>query len=315
MKRLLQHLAFGLLSLSAAAALSSSSCGGASSNDPEVVPELSTDKEELAASYEATELTVNVTANCEWGVSSGATDWCTVSPSGGLSGSSTVKVSLTENFTRDARETVLTFRFGSARKTVNVKQECKEDGVNIPTGYKLVWQDEFNTSGSSTPDSDKWWYETGSSGWGNNELQNYVADGMYNGVKIAEVSDGTLKITAQKIGGKVQSVRMNTKESWTYGYFEARLKLPKGKGTWPAFWMMPKNYHSWPADGEIDIMEEVGYNPEYVSSSIHCTAYNHPKNTQKPTSSFSRARSQSSIPTLWNGLPKRWTSSLTERST
>ena len=116
---------------------------------------------------------------------------------------------------------------------------------------------------------------------GNNELQNYVADGMYNGVKIAEVSDGTLKITAQKIGGKVQSVRMNTKESWTYGYFEARLKLPKGKGTWPAFWMMPKNYHSWPADGEIDIMEEVGYNPEYVSSSIHCTAYNHPKNTQK----------------------------------
>ena len=139
MKRLLQYLAFGLLSLSAAAALSSSSCGGASSNDPEVVPELSTDKEELAASYEATELTVNVTANCEWGVSSGATDWCTVSPSGGLSGSSTVKVSLTENFTRDARETVLTFRFGSARKTMNVKQECKEDGVNIPAGYKLVW--------------------------------------------------------------------------------------------------------------------------------------------------------------------------------
>ena len=95
MKRLLQYLAFGLLWLSAAAALSASSCGGASSNDPEVVPELSTDKEELAASYEATELTVNVTANCEWGVSSGATDWCTVSPSGGLSGSSTVKVSLT----------------------------------------------------------------------------------------------------------------------------------------------------------------------------------------------------------------------------
>ncbi|HBH09596.1 MAG TPA: licheninase, partial [Rikenellaceae bacterium] len=198
-----------MLSLSAAAALSSSSCGG-SSSDPEVVPELTTDKEGLTASYEASEIKINVTANCEWGVSSGAADWCTVSPSGGLSGNSTVKISLTENFTRDARETVLTFRFGSSRKTVSVRQDCKEDGVNIPAGYKLVWQDEFNTSSSSTPDSDKWWYETGDSGWGNNELQDYVADGLYNGVKIAEVSDGTLKITAQKIGGKIRSVRMNT---------------------------------------------------------------------------------------------------------
>ena len=64
---------------------------------------------------------------------------------------------------------------------------------------------------------------------------------------------------------------MNTQKSWTYGYFEARLKLPTGKGTWPAFWMMPKNFTSWPGDGEVDIMEEVGYHPNYVSSSIHCT--------------------------------------------
>jgi beta-glucanase (GH16 family) len=62
---------------------------------------------------------------------------------------------------------------------------------------------------------------------------------------------------------------------------EARLKLPKGKGTWPAFWMMPKNYVSWPGSGEIDIMEEVGYNPNYTSSSIHCDAYNHTLGTQK----------------------------------
>ena len=95
---------------------------------------------------------------------------------------------------------------------------------------------------------------------GNNELQNYVA-GSVDGEQLAVVSDGTFKIIAKKINNKVHSIRINTNESWQYGYFEARLKLPSGKGTWPAFWMMPKNYTSWPACGEIDIMEEVGYRP------------------------------------------------------
>ncbi|WP_347084040.1 glycoside hydrolase family 16 protein, partial [Bacteroides thetaiotaomicron] len=76
------------------------------------------------------------------------------------------------------------------------------------------------------------------------------------------------------------------KESWKYGYFEARLKLPTGKGTWPAFWMMPKNYTAWPDDGEIDIMEEVGYNANYVSSAIHCKAYHHSIGTQKTGETF-----------------------------
>jgi beta-glucanase (GH16 family) len=79
---------------------------------------------------------------------------------------------------------------------------------------------------------------------------------------------------------------MNTARSWTYGYFEARLKLPVGKGTWPAFWMMPKNFTAWPDDGEIDIMEEVGYRPNYVSSSIHCKAYNHSIGTQKTAEKY-----------------------------
>ncbi|MDE6711925.1 MAG: glycoside hydrolase family 16 protein, partial [Alistipes sp.] len=78
--------------------------------------------------------------------------------------------------------------------------------------------------------------------------------------------------------------------------FEARLKLCTGKGTWPAFWMMPKNFTSWPGDGEIDIMEEVGYNPNYVSSSIHCNAYNHPNNTQK-THEFLLATAQTEFHT------------------
>lgn len=61
---------------------------------------------------------------------------------------------------------------------------------------------------------------------------------------------------------------------WKYGYIEASIKLPKGKGTWPAFWMMPVNFQQWPGDGEIDIMESVGYDPDVVVSTIHCTKYN-----------------------------------------
>lgn len=156
-----------------------------------------------------------------------------------------------------------------------------EPSIPTPAGYELVWHDEFDTEGVSSPSADDWWYETGDGGWGNNELQDYVSGGKYNGTRIAEVSDGTLKITAQKIDGKVRSVRMNTVQSWTYGYFEGRLKLCKGKGTWPAFWMMPKNFRAWPDDGEIDIMEHVGYHENYVSSSIHCKAYYHSIGTQK----------------------------------
>lgn len=155
-----------------------------------------------------------------------------------------------------------------------------EPEIPTPAGYRLVWQDEFNTSGRRLPDNSKWWYETGGGGWGNNEKQTYVS-GRQGRDTVAMVSDGTLKIVAQKVGGEVLSVRMNTIDSWTYGYFEASLKLPVGKGTWPAFWMMPKNFTRWPGDGEIDIMEHVGYHPNYVSSSIHCQAYYHSIGTQK----------------------------------
>lgn len=155
-----------------------------------------------------------------------------------------------------------------------------EPEIPTPAGYRLVWQDEFNSAGRRLPDNAKWWYETGGGGWGNNEKQTYVS-GREGKDTVALVSDGTLKITAKKVGDKVLSVRMNTVDSWTYGYFEASLKLPVGKGTWPAFWMMPKNFTRWPGDGEIDIMEHVGYHPNYVSSSIHCQAYYHSIGTQK----------------------------------
>lgn len=153
--------------------------------------------------------------------------------------------------------------------------------TTAPKGYHLVWKDEFNTSKHSLP-SHQWWYETGDKGWGNHELENYVKAVNGNDT-CALVSDGTLKIVARPSSGKVCSVRMNTNKSWKYGYFEAKMKLPGGLGTWPAFWMMPKNNKSWPHDGEIDIMEEVGLNPNNIHCTIHCGAYNHVLGTQKGT--------------------------------
>lgn len=155
-----------------------------------------------------------------------------------------------------------------------------EPDIVVPDGYKLVWHDEFADASLSMPDESRWWYEVWEPGYVNGELQRYVAGKQGNAIA-AEVSDGVLKIHAMKVGNEVISARVNTKESWTYGYFEAKLKLPKGKGTWPAFWMMPKVDSTWPDCGEIDIMEEVGYHPNYVSSSIHCKSYNHIIGTQK----------------------------------
>lgn len=155
-----------------------------------------------------------------------------------------------------------------------------EPEIPTPAGYTLVWQDEFNESSNGLPLTSKWWYETAEPGWVNNELQTYIA-GRKGDIVTADVSDGTLKIRAIKDGNRVYSARINTTSNWTYGYFEARLKLPKGKGTWPAFWMMPSVWSGWPEGGEIDIMEHVGCVPTEVSSSIHCKSYYHAINTQK----------------------------------
>lgn len=155
--------------------------------------------------------------------------------------------------------------------------------IVAPEGYTLVWNDEFDTPSVggkyAMPDTERWWYETGANGWGNDELQHYVA-GSVGDIPLAEISDGTLKITAREVDGTVYSIRMNSCEAWTYGWFEARLKLPEGRGGWPAFWMMPQNFTAWPDDGEIDIMEEVGYDPDNIHFSVHTRALNHILNTQ-----------------------------------
>ncbi len=144
-----------------------------------------------------------------------------------------------------------------------------------------VWADEFDYNG--LPDPAKWGYDLGGGGWGNNELQ-YYTDKLEN----AQVANGLLSVIAKKedMGGRnYTSARLVSKGKgdFLYGRFEIKAKLPPGKGTWPAIWMLPTDwaYGGWPKSGEIDIMEHVGYDPNKVHMSVHTESYNHSINTQK----------------------------------
>ena len=176
--------------------------------------------------------------------------------------------------------------YAEAQCTVTVK-EASHPVIPDPDadkeGYRLVWRDEFN---GASLDTAKWGYQTGikdiygsSVGpnyWGNNELQYYTEDAV-------SVADGSLKITAtkqQQDDRPYTSGRILTRDnaSFTYGYFEARMKTPTGSGMWPAFWMLPQpsspansenEYGGWPANGEIDIMEAKGRLENKVDTTLH----------------------------------------------
>lgn len=147
--------------------------------------------------------------------------------------------------------------------------------------WKLVWSDEFNYTG--LPNPAKWNYDVGGHGWGNNELQYYTQKRLAN----SRVENGMLVIEARKEnfeGKEYSSARLVTKGKgdWQYGKIEVRAKIPAGLGTWPAIWMLgSKTPLAWPDDGEIDIMEHVGWNPSYIHGSIHCKKFNHILGTQK----------------------------------
>ncbi len=150
----------------------------------------------------------------------------------------------------------------------------------------LVWQDEFN--GSGLPDEEKWGYDVGGNGWGNNELQYYTQADTNN----ARVEDGKLIIEAHKetySNNDYTSARLITKNKgdWKYGRFEIKAKVPAGRGTWPAIWMLPTDweYGGWPSSGEIDIMEYVGYQPNTIHQSVHTQEYNHLNGTEITNSS------------------------------
>ena len=138
---------------------------------------------------------------------------------------------------------------------------------------KLVYSDEFE-GGDGDIDHNRWTREVHEAGWTNEEAQSYTdrIDNSY-------LEDGKLVIKAMKESygnGQYTSARLISKESFLYGKFDIVAKLPTGEGTWPAIWMMPSDnlYGEWPKSGEIDIMENVGKEPEWIHGSLHSEKYN-----------------------------------------
>lgn len=145
----------------------------------------------------------------------------------------------------------------------------KSISVTVTVAMALIWSDEFDTPGA--PDPSKWGYDIGAGGWGNNELQYYT-----NRLENAAVSNGTLKIVLKAesfSGSNYTSARILTrgKFSFKYGKVEVRAKLPAGGGTWPAIWSLGNNFPtvSWPACGEMDIMEHVGNQLNKIFGTVH----------------------------------------------
>jgi beta-glucanase (GH16 family) len=179
------------------------------------------------------------------------------------------------------------------------------------TDWRLVWSDEFDHDG--LPDPAKWSYNVGGHGWGNRELQYYTEQRKEN----ARVENGNLIIEARSEdleGRHYTSARLvsRNKGDWTYGRFEVRAKLPSGRGTWPAIWMLPtqKSYGGggWPDNGEIDIMEHVGFDPDVIHGTAHTQAYNHKIGTQKGGKlSVRGARSEFNVYAVeWTPEEIRW---------
>lgn len=229
---------------------------------------------ELSVPAEGGSVTTHVASSHEFAVYTG-NEWLSASPSNSVGKESDITITAKANESSESRDGYVIIWSGGTRDSVHVAQDAKkatppaeDDDIKCPIeGYSLVWHDEFDGDELSSD----WTCATGKgdNGWGNNEIQYYTAEN-------ATVADGKLTITLADDGGTVKSSRIYGKVNtgWKYGYFEARMKLPTGKGTWPAFWMMPVNFTGWPADGEIDIMEEVGYNPNVIHSTIHCNKYN-----------------------------------------
>ncbi len=157
-------------------------------------------------------------------------------------------------------------------------QTSAAPSLAVPAGWRLSWAEEFDRPG--LPDPTRWVHDTvrNKDGWYNNEKQYYSGSRAENAV----VEGGRLVITARRErltqqpdwgGQDYTAARLITrgKAQWTYGFFEIRARMPCGKGTWPAIWMLGAGSR-WPEDGELDILEHMGREPTQVSSAVHTQA-------------------------------------------
>ena len=165
--------------------------------------------------------------------------------------------------------------FISTAIVLSLNSCTKDEKQTVVTKNNLVMSDEFNVDGAPNPNLWSYNIGTGSNGWGNNELQYYT-----NRPENIKVENGFLKITARReqyMGEAFTSARILTKGKFEtkYGRIEARIKLPRGKGLWPAFWMLGSNSDTaiWPQCGEIDIMEYLGSSPTKVFGTVHGPGY------------------------------------------
>ncbi len=183
---------------------------------------------------------------------------------------------------------IVLLAFQSFKKdTPALNENASHDALSVTSEFDtLVWSDEFDGEGAI--DTEKWFHQTqlppGGSWWGG-IIQHYT-----NRKENTYLKDGHLHLVAKKEEFKDQGVtkqytsaRLNSKFAFTYGKVEVKAKLPKGKGTWPAIWMLNTNIDEdgaywdnqglgtvkWPNCGEIDIMEHWGRNQDYVSSAVH----------------------------------------------
>ncbi len=183
-------------------------------------------------------------------------------------GNSETEVSVTGSVTHHYSSSGI-YTVSVVAKSATGKTSSTSTVITVVVVHGLVWSDEFDGQGS--PSSSKWGYDLGAGGWGNNELQYYTSR-----TDNVTVSDGTLKIILKKEsyqGSPYTSARLLTKGkfSFKYGKIEVRAKLLAGGGTWPAIWMLGDNIStvSWPACGEIDIMEHVGNQLNKIFSTMH----------------------------------------------
>ncbi len=150
----------------------------------------------------------------------------------------------------------------------------------VPAGWELAWSDEFDQPNGSAPDAAKWVLDLGGGGWGNNELQTYTSRRVNS-----RIENGRLVIEARRerftgtdgLARDFTSARLKTlgKHAVTYGRIEACIQVPKGQGLWPAFWTLGVNLPSvgWPTCGEIDILENIGREPDLAHGTLHGPGY------------------------------------------